>query len=80
MSSSHNISWNFTDNREWQANFKNWPPVIITCAITGGMHSKTQAPNLPVSPEEQAEDFYKINRLIRERCPDIIINNIWIKS
>ena len=107
MKTLPDTSWNFTDNREWQAHFKNWPPVIITCAITGGIHGKAQAPYLPVTPEEQAEaayeaykagavmvhihardprtnyetnatrasDFRRVNRLIRERCPDIIINN-----
>lgn len=100
-------SWNFTDNREWRDHFRNWPPVIITCAITGGVHGKAANPNLPETPEEQAdstyeaykagasmvhiharnpsmnyatnaenaEDFYKANHLIRERCPDIIMNN-----
>ncbi len=100
-------SWNFTDNREWREHFNKWPPVIISCAITGGMHNKAANPNLPETPEEQAdatyeaykagcsivhiharssftnyamqsdaaEDFYKANRLIRERCPDIIIND-----
>lgn len=101
-----NTSWRFTDNREWRDHFRSWPPVIISCAITGGIHGKEANPNLPTSPEEQAdstyeaykagassvhihardprteytssssvraEDFYKVNHLIRERCPDIII-------
>ena len=100
-------SWKFTDNREWREHFTKWPPVIISCAITGGIHGKSANPNLPETPEEQAdstyeaykagcsivhihardpntnfatqseraEDFYKSNHLIRERCPDIIINN-----
>lgn len=99
-------SWKFTDNREWRDHFRNWPPVIISCAITGGVHGKDANPNLPQSPEEQAdstyeaykagasivhihardprtnytaafsataEDFYKSNHLIRERCPDLVI-------
>jgi len=100
-------SWNFTDNREWREHFRNWPPVIITCAITGGVHGKAANPNLPETPEEQADstyeaykagasmvhiharnpnmnyavnaedgaDFYKVNHLVRERCPDLIVNN-----
>lgn len=100
-------SWNFTDNREWREHFKNWPPVIITCAITGGVHGKGANPALPETPEEQAdstyeaykagasvvhihardpgmnyatnsanaEDYYKANHLVRERCPDLIVNN-----
>jgi len=102
------ISWDFTSNREWRKHLGNWPPVIISCAITGGIHTKEVNPNLPQSPEEQAdatyeaykagcsivhiharspwsnyydstsataEDFYRVNKLIRERCPDIIIND-----
>ncbi|MDY6933897.1 MAG: 3-keto-5-aminohexanoate cleavage protein [Spirochaetota bacterium] len=100
-------SWRFTDNREWREHFTKWPPVIISCAITGGIHGKAANPDLPETPEEQAdstyeaykagcsivhihardpksnyssqsqsaEDFYRVNKLIRERCPDIIINN-----
>ena len=101
------ICWNFTDNREWTEHFRKWPPVIITCAITGGVHGKAANPALPETPEEQAdstyeaykagasmvhihardpnmnyatnsanaEDYYKANHLVRERCPDIIVNN-----
>ncbi len=101
------VSWRFTDNREWRKHFRQWPPVIVSCAITGGVHGKAANPNLPETPEEQAdsayeaykagasivhihardpdtgysmgtqkaEDFYKVNHLVRERCPDIIINN-----
>ncbi|GAB4354890.1 MAG: 3-keto-5-aminohexanoate cleavage protein [Candidatus Abyssubacteria bacterium] len=99
--------WRFTDNREWREHFNKWPPVIVTCAITGGVHGKASNPNLPETPEEQAdstyeaykagasmvhihardpnmnyatnssngEDYYRVNHLVRERCPDIIINN-----
>ncbi len=82
------------------------PPLIITCAITGANQGKETNPNLPESPEEQAqsmyeayqagasvvhiharqpdnpadpsadtEDYKKINRLIREKCPDLVIGN-----
>lgn len=82
------------------------PPLIISCAITGGVHGKAANPNLPETPEEQAqqaydaycagasvihihardtkdpskmttnmEDYQKVNALIRQRCPDVIINN-----
>ena len=100
------FSWNFTDDREWRDHFRSWPPVIISCAITGGLQGKGANPNLPESPEEQAdstydaykagassihihsrdpktnyatmgkaEDFYKSNKLIRARCPDVVIND-----
>jgi 3-keto-5-aminohexanoate cleavage enzyme len=89
--------------RTMQAKF---PPMIITCAVTGGVQGKEINENLPESAEEQAdavyeaykagavsvhvharipdnlslttsnpEDYSRVNRLIRERCPDIIINN-----
>ena len=82
------------------------PPLIISVAITGGIHGKELNSNLPELPEEQAEqtyeaykagaslvhihrrkrenpsvtssdveDYKEINIMIRERCPDIIINN-----
>ena len=82
------------------------PPLIITCAITGGLHGKEANPNLPESPEEQVqaayeawnagasmvhihrrnpenpmqmswkwEEFAEVNAMIREKCPDLIINN-----
>lgn len=86
-----------------------FPPLIVSCAITGGLHGKESNPNLPESLHEQvqstydaynagaslvhihrrapddlsqmsqdAEDFLEVNRMIRERCPDIIINNTCI--
>ncbi|RJP28645.1 MAG: 3-keto-5-aminohexanoate cleavage protein [Actinobacteria bacterium] len=82
------------------------PPLIISVAITGGMHGKEANENLPETPEEQAQQTYeaykegacivhvharnpdawfltssdpehyrRVNTLIREKCPDIIINN-----
>lgn len=84
----------------------DFPPAIITCAITGSNGGKEINPNLPESLEEQVEqavaaykagasmihihrrdpknpavmtsdpeDFREVNRLIREQCPDVIINN-----
>lgn len=34
------------------------PPLIITCAITGGLHGKELNPNLPESPDEQVQATY----------------------
>lgn len=81
-------------------------PLIISCAITGGMHGKESTPYLPEEPDEQAqqcldaynagasmihihardpinawatsgtpEAFKKVNAMVREKCPDVIINN-----
>ena len=82
------------------------PPLIICCALTGGVHGKESNPDLPETAAEQAQqayeaycagasmvhvhardpqalyrvsgdsrDYYRVNALIRERCPDIIINS-----
>lgn len=108
---SHELSsyWDYRDIREYlkrQARAE-WPPLMITVAPTGGVHGKEMNPNLPESPEEQAEETYAayqagasivhvharlkdtgyadvssssedyrhLNALIREKCPDMIINN-----
>ncbi len=34
------------------------PPLIISCAITGGVQGKQANPNLPETPEEQAQQAY----------------------
>ncbi len=83
-----------------------FPPLIITCAITGGLHGKELNPNLPEHPEEQVqaaydaynagasmvhihrrnpenpmqmswkwEEFAEVNAMVRDKCPDLIINN-----
>ena len=30
--------------------------VIITCAVTGGIHTPTMSPHLPITPDEIADD------------------------
>jgi 3-keto-5-aminohexanoate cleavage enzyme len=100
--------WDYRDPYEWmrRTRMQDFPPLIISCAITGGVQGKESNENLPETPEEQAEqtqaaykagasivhvharnpevqwmtsanpdDYLKINTLIREKCPDIIINN-----
>jgi len=100
--------WDYRNPYEWMQRVmrSSFPPMIITCAITGGVQGKEWNENLPETPEEQAdqvyeaykagavsvhvharnpdvnwlttskpEDYSKVNKLIRERCPDIIINN-----
>ena len=101
-------TWDYRNPYEWMARVtqNSFPPVIINCAITGGIHGKEANQNLPETAEEQAdavyeaykagaavvhihardpqnsafttakaEDYSRVNRLIRERCPDIIINS-----
>lgn len=100
--------WDYRNPYEWMDRTMRGtlPPMIITCAITGGVQGKEYNENLPETAEEQAdqvyeaykagavsvhvharvpdnlslttsnpEDYSRVNRLIRERCPDIIINN-----
>lgn len=102
--------WDYKDVVAYEEKIKRgtMPPVIISVAVTGGVIGKEANPNLPETPEEQADDIYacyqagaasahihardpkkgysattsntedylKINKMVRERCPDIIINNI----
>ena len=103
------MAWNYLDTAEYLRRVakQEMPPLIISAALTGGVHGKELNPNLPETPEEQAEQAYeclkagasivhihardpnkgyssastdsaqyhKANKLIRELCPDIIINN-----
>lgn len=86
-----------------------FPPAILSVAITGGMHTKAKCPNLPETVDEQvqavvdaynagavlvhihardqkdtskmcmnSDPFIEVNRRIREKCPDIIINNTFV--
>lgn len=85
------------------------PPLIISCSITGGQHGAEANPNLPETPEAQAqstydaynagaslvhihrrqpenlsldskrfEEYLEVNHLVRQKCPEIIINNTCI--
>lgn len=89
-----------------QRGLTEFPPAIITCAITGSNNGKESNPNLPETIDEQVESAYEayqagaamihihtrdpqdlsrmswdperyreVNRRIREKCPDVIINN-----
>jgi len=93
-------------NRLSRGGLSLFPPMIISCAITGANHGKEANINLPETPKEQGEQTYEayragasivhvhrrsgknqavmtadpeeykeVNALIREKCPDIIINN-----
>ena len=92
--------------RIWKGGMSEFPPAMVTCAITGGNHGKESNPNLPETVEEQVESTYEaykagavmvhiharepddlskmsfdpelykeINIKIREKCPDLVINN-----
>jgi 3-keto-5-aminohexanoate cleavage enzyme len=48
--------WDYKDIYEWMLRTrKGLPPLIISCAITGGVQGKEAHENLPEQPEEQAE-------------------------
>jgi len=104
-----NLIMDLKDHVEFEERRKagNLPPLIISCAITGGVVGKEANPFLPETPEEQIqstyevyksgasivhihardpnkghavsstnhEDYLKVNKAVRELCPDIIINN-----
>jgi 3-keto-5-aminohexanoate cleavage enzyme len=101
-------TWDYRDPYAWMKKTatSTLPPLVVCCAITGGVQGKEANLNLPETPEEQADQTYEaykagasevhvhvrdpkswdrgtsdpdqirlVNRMIRERCPDIIINN-----
>jgi len=52
--------WDYRNTYEWmQRTQKGLPPLIISCAITGGVQGKEFNENLPETPEEQAEQTYE---------------------
>lgn len=100
--------WDPSNQRQWvnAVAQSKLPPLVISVAITGGVHGKESNPNLPETAEEQAQQAYdcynagasyihiharvpdkpwntstdpeayrNVNRLVRRKCPDIIINN-----
>src|SRR5436309_5361576 len=100
-------TWNYGNSYEWMERLRGgFDPLIITCAVDGGIQGKESNPAIPETPEEIAAQVYeaynagasmvhiharnpeqqwdttldpeicrRCNALIRERCPDIIINN-----
>lgn len=105
------LTENYTDPCQYaelvgRSGLTKMAPLIITCAITGGVQGKEANPNLPETLEEQVastydaynagaamvhihrrdpkntaemsynpEEFLEVNRAVREKCPDLIINN-----
>ena len=43
--------------------------VIITCAVTGAIHTPTMSPYLPITPNEVAEDAIKAAEAGAWVCP-----------
>jgi 3-keto-5-aminohexanoate cleavage enzyme len=104
----NNAIWDYHNPYRWLERVKSssLPPLIICCAVSGGVQGKEANPDLPETAEEIADSTYLaykagatmvhihardpqklhtsagdvetyrlVNRLVRERCPDIIINN-----
>jgi len=100
-------TWNHVNSYEWMEKLRGgFDPVVITCAIDGGIQGKEANPAIPETPKElarQAREAYdagasmvhvhgrdpdklwetclnpevllEVNGLIRQECPDLIINN-----
>ena len=54
--------WDYKDPYKWMEKIRmglsGLPPLMVTCAITGGVQGKEMNENLPETPEEQAEQTY----------------------
>lgn len=100
-------TWDHSDAYQYMDHVRGGlGPVILTCALSGGVQGKEANPAIPETPTELAEQAYEAyqagasvvhvhlrdpenhaqntmrlevaleaNALIRERCPDLIINN-----
>jgi 3-keto-5-aminohexanoate cleavage enzyme len=57
MSKPYKLTWNYGSPREYLRLHEKFemPPLIISCAITGGWQGKEANPNMPETPEEQAK-------------------------
>jgi len=52
--------WDYRDPYAWMGKVRaGLPPLVISCAITGGVQGKEYNENLPETPEEQAEQTYE---------------------
>src|SRR5205085_713017 len=107
MSEANACCWTYTDSYAFMRRLRDgMPPVIICCAVNGGIQGKEANENIPEEPDEIADAVYaayragasivhvhardpknlagpartsevwaEVNGTIRERCPDIIIND-----
>jgi 3-keto-5-aminohexanoate cleavage enzyme len=50
----HDHIWEFRDPYEWMARYAKFSPMIITCAVSGGVQGKESHPALPELPDEIA--------------------------
>lgn len=50
--------WDFKDNYLWMEKVNKLPPLIITCAVNGGIQGKEVNPAIPETPKEIADSSY----------------------
>jgi 3-keto-5-aminohexanoate cleavage enzyme len=53
-------TWNYANSYEWMEKVTEMGPVIITCAINGGVQGKESHAALPETPEEIAEAVHEV--------------------
>ena len=53
--------WDYRNPYEWMRRVRtsSFPPLIICCAITGGIQGKESSPNIPETIEEQAQSTFE---------------------
>jgi len=61
MSKPSKLTWDYGNPREYLRLHERFemPPLIITCAITGGWQGKEANPSIPETPEEQAKSTFE---------------------
>ena len=61
MSKPYKLTWDYGNPREYLKLYEKFemPPLIVTCAITGGWQGKEANPNIPETPEEQAQSAFE---------------------
>jgi 3-keto-5-aminohexanoate cleavage enzyme len=103
----HDFSWRYADSGQYVERLRGgFAPLIVTCAVNGGVQGREMNEALPETPSQvaaackeaydagasivhihgrhpdnlasSAEDpdtYLEINALVRESCPELIINN-----
>jgi 3-keto-5-aminohexanoate cleavage enzyme len=54
--------WTYNDPYEWMERTSKFPPMIVTCAVNGGIQGKESHPAIPELPQEialQAQEAYE---------------------
>jgi hypothetical protein len=70
-----NMAWNYNNPQEYLEMIRkgNMPPLIISVALTGGLQGKEVNPNLPETPDEQAQQFPCINLSLQASPPKFLL-------